>query len=305
MNDLNLLWPWVLGVIPLLGVVIYLYWQRLKGRTKAHMAYPGASLASAAMRAANPWRRPRFLPALIYGSALLFAVVALARPTAKLLTPDDLSGVMLAVETSHSMLAPDIPPTRLAATQDAANALLKTIPDNIKVGLATFSGYAALNVPLTLDHARVAQAVDTLSMGGSYAFSYGLIAALEELPEEPPEEGLPGAIVLFSHGHDNTANDPLALAEEASARGIKIHTVGVGTHGYNFDDDVLQLIADRTGGRYYPIYSAKDLRNAHRDLGRVITLRPKTTEVSAFAALIAAGLLSSSLLLAGLRRRVA
>ena len=295
------IWPWALLLLPLLGALVFIYQRRLSRDSRTYAALPDAALAALAARTARPWR---YLSTALYVSALALAVVALARPTAKLLAPDNLSGVMIAVETSRSMSAPDIPPNRLAATQEAAKALIDTIPGSIKVGLTTFSGYAALNAPLTLDHARVTRAVDTLTLGGDYAFSYGLIAALKELPEEPPEEGVPGAIVLFSHGHDNTNNDPLALADEALARGIKIHTIGVGTHGHNFSDDILKRIADRTGGQYYPIFNAGDLRNAHRDLGRVITLRPKTTEVGAFAALGAAALLSLSLVLAGLRRRV-
>ena len=254
MRDLGWLWPWALLLLPLLGALVFGYQRRLDGHSRAHAALPDASLAALAARSARPWR---YLSTALYLGALAFAVVGLARPTAKLLAPDDLSGVMLAVETSRSMRAPDIPPNRLAATQEAAKALIKTLPDTVKVGLTTFSGYAALNAPLTLDHARVAQAVDTLTLGGGYAFSYGLIAALKELPK-PTEEGAPGAIVLFSHGHDNTDNDPLALANAARARGVKIHTIGVGTHGHNFSDDILKKIADRTGGRYYPIFDVGD-----------------------------------------------
>jgi Ca-activated chloride channel family protein len=284
--------------LPVLG-----FWYRsaTRGISQAHATYPATGLIAQAAQRARPWR---YLPVILYAAALTIAVLALARPTAELLVPDNLSGVMLAIETSNSMRSGDIAPNRLAATQVAAKALLATIPNNIGVGLATFSGYGTINVPPTVEHGRVLKAIDGLSIGGSYAFSQGLIASLEALPEEGPEGMIPGAIVLFSHGHDNTANDPLAIADEAAERGIKIHTVGVGTHGNNFSDDVLKLIADRTGGRYYPIFSATDLQDAHRDLGRVIALRPRTTEITAGICLIAAFLLAISLSLAHVRRRV-
>ena len=301
MRDLGLLWPLALGLLLLVPLLVVGYRRTLGGDSRAHATYPGADLLAVAARKGRPWRH---LPALVYLVALTLALVALARPTAQLLYPDDMSGIMLAIETSRSMGSPDIEPTRLAATQVAARALIDSVPGSIKMGLTTFSGYGALNVPLTNEHDRVKAAVDSLSVGGSYAFSDGLITSLAELPVEDPEEGLPGAIVLFSHGHDNSANDPLALASEAAARGIKIHTVGVGTHGNNFSDDILKLVADRTGGEYYPIFNAADLTNAHRDLGKVITLRPRTTEVTAFAAVGAALLLCLSLGLAALRRGV-
>jgi Ca-activated chloride channel family protein len=158
-----------------------------------------------------------------------------------------------------------------------------------------------LDVPLTTDRARVAQAIDNLQLGGGYAFSYGILAALDALPQEESEEQV-GAIVLFSHGHDNSGNNPLELADQAAQRGIKIHTIGVGTHGNNFSEDLLQLVADRTGGRYYPIFSAADLTNAHQDLSQIISLKPKQVEVTAFISLFAALLLMASLMLGTLRR---
>ncbi|NIV35287.1 MAG: VWA domain-containing protein [Anaerolineae bacterium] len=302
MRNLALLWPWALLLLLLFPWLILWYRSTVRlGGSRAHAAYPSASLIALAAPTARPWQH---LPVTFYTIALVIAVLALARPTAEILVPDNLSGVMLAIETSSSMRSGDIAPTRLAATQEAAKALLQTIPANTKVGLATFSGYGTVNVPPTTDRARVLKAIDALSIGGSYAFSHGLIASLDALPEKSPEEVTPGAIVLFSHGHDNTANDPLAIAGKAADRGIKIHTVGVGTHGNNFSDDVLKLVADRTGGRYYPIFSATDLQDAHHDLGRIIALKPRTTEITSGISLMAALLLAVSLGLAHVRRRV-
>lgn len=301
MSDPGLLWTPALLLLLLLPVMAWAYRRALRAGSSTHATYPGASLLKLVAATARPWRH---VPAFFYLLALALGFVALARPTAKMLYPDDMSGIMFAVETSRSMAAPDISPTRLAATQVAAKAIADAVPDSIKMGLTTFSGYGALNVPLTRDRKRLKEAIDTLSVGGSYAFSDGLISSLEALPVEDPEAGLPGAIILFSHGHDNSGQDPLALADEAAARGIKIHTVGVGTHGNNFSEDMLKLVADRTGGEYYPIFSAADLTNAHEDLGKVITLRPRITEVTSFAALGAAVLLMLSLSLAEFRRRV-
>jgi Ca-activated chloride channel family protein len=236
--------------------------------------------------------------------AFCIALLALARPTTKLLLPDNLSGIMFAIETGRSMQSWDIEPTRLAASQAAAKELIATIPKTIKVGLVTFSGSGVLNVPLTTDRQRVTDAIDSLGTGGSFAFTGGIIASLKALPEDLPEDGVPGAIVLFSHGHDNSGNDPIALAQEAAERGIPIHTIGVGTHGNNFSEDVLKLVADISGGKYYPIFSATDLQNAHKDLGKIIRLRPRTTEISALPALLAGLFLAGSLLMAQFKRRL-
>ena len=301
MSAPGLLWSPALFLLFLIPLMAWAYRWAVRARSSTHASYPGAGLLSLVAAKARPWRH---VPAAFYLLALALGFVALARPTAKMLYPDDMSGIMLAIETGRSMSAPDILPTRLGATQVAAKAMADAVPDSIKMGLTTFAGYGALNVPLTNDRKRLKEGIDALSIGGGYAFSDGMISSLEALPVEDPEEGLPGAIILFSHGHDNSGKDPLAIADEAAARGIKIHTVGVGTHGNNFSEDILKLVADRTGGEYYPIFSAADLTNAHEELGKVITLRPRTTEVTSFAAIGAAFLLMMSLGFAEFRRRV-
>ena len=300
MSNPGLLWPWFLLLLPATALLVVWYRRSLGRSSKAHTLYPDTGLAALAAPRARRWQH---LPALGYLAVIGLGLLALARPTADLLVPDDLTGVMLAIETSNSMRAGDIAPNRMAATRIAAKALLDTIPGSVKVGLATFSGYGVVAVPPTYRHQDVETAIDRLGVNGNFAFSHGLIASLQALPEES-EAGTPGAIVLFSHGHDNSGNDPLAIADEAARRGIRIHTIGVGTHGNNFDDDILKLVADRTGGQYYPIFSAGDLEAAHRDLGRVIALRPETTEVTSLVALAASLLLMLSLGGAQLRRRV-
>ncbi len=299
MNDLNFIWPSALSLILLSILSYYLYSKNKQGRSTAHMTYSDLSMVIAAKEKA---KKRASLAIVLYIAALVIALVALARPTAKFLQPDNLSGIVFTLETSRSMQSWDIEPTRLAASQAAAKELISTIPKSIKVGLATFSGSGVLNVPLTTDHDRVNQGIDNLSAGGDFAFTYGIIAALKALPEDLPDDGIPGAIVLFSHGHDRSNNNPIELAEIAAERGIPIHTIGVGTHGNNFGEDILKTVADISGGNYYPIFSAADLQKAHEDLGKIIRLRPRTTEVTALPALIAAFLLMTSLIASQLKR---
>ena len=238
---MGFLWFGLLALLFLLPLLVFFYQRQLKGKSKQVLYYPDLALATIAAKTAKPFRH---IPAIIYGLALTVSLVAFARPTAKLLAPDDMSGVMITIETGRSMRGIDIQPNRLAATQEAAKKIISMLPKNIKVGLATFSNYGTINVPLTLDKQKVKDAVDALSLGDGYSFTYGIQAALDVLPETPTAEDPPGAIIVFSHGHDRSGNDYRALAEEAAKRNIKIHTIGVGTHGNNFSEDVLQVVAD-------------------------------------------------------------
>ncbi len=292
--------PW--NLLALLGLVALalLYWRLQGGRSSSHVWYPGAGQMGS-MAQKSIWL---YLPAIGFFLALATAMIATARPTLRLMMPENLAGVMLAIENGWSMRQTDIAPNRMVATQLAARALVEKLPAQVKVGVATFSGYGTLLLPLTTDRRQFREAIDHLDLGGGYSFTYGLQVALEALPASLPEGVSPGVIVLFSHGHDVSGNDPLKIADEALRRGIRVHAVGVGTHGYNFDEEMLKKVADRTGGRYYPIFSASDLNNAHADLGRVLGWRLQTVEVSGLLSLLAALLLCFSLGWVALKRQV-
>lgn len=292
--------PW--NLLTLLGLIalVVLYVRQLRGHSSSYVWYPGAGqMGGMAQRTFR-----HYLPAIGFFLALAVALIATARPTLRLMMPENLAGVILAIENGWSMRQTDIAPNRMAATQQAAKALVEKLPAQVKVGVATFSGYGTLLLPPTTDREAFRQAIDHLDLGGGFSFTFGLQAALGALPENPPEGVSPGVIVLFSHGHDVSGNDPLKIADEALRRGIKVHAIGVGTHGHNFDEEMLKKVADRTGGRYYPIFSAADLSNAHAELGRVLGWRPQTLEVSGILSMLSALLLSISLGWSALRRQV-
>ncbi|ADD28079.1 vWA domain-containing protein [Meiothermus ruber] len=292
--------PWNLWALLGLVALGVLYWRWRQGRSSGHVWYPGIG-PMAGTNQQNIWF---YLPLIGFFLALAAALLATARPTLRLMMPENLAGVILAIENGWSMRQTDIAPNRMVATQMAAKALVDKLPRHIKVGVVTFSGYGTLLLPPTTDRKAIRQAIDNLDLGGGFSFTYGLLAALEALPQTPPEGSRPGVIVLFSHGHDVSGNDPLKIADQALERGIQVHAIGVGTHGHNFDEEMLKKVADRTGGRYYPIFSASDLSKAHADLGRVLAWRPQTTEVSGLLSLLAALLLGFSLGLSAWRRRV-
>lgn len=293
--------PFNLWALLALPILVWLYWRSSQRPAQSHIRYPDAATLALALP------RPgllSYLPAGLFGLALLIAMLGAARPTLKLLVPQNMAGVVLAIENGYSMRNTDIAPSRIEATKKAARDLIAAFPKTVPVGLATFSNFGTLNIPLTTDRPKLLQALDLMDLGDGYSFTYGILAALEALPEKPPAGVNPGAIVLYSHGHDVSGNDPLEIAAKAAKRGIKIHTVGVGTHGNNFNEDILKVVAEQTGGRYYPIFSAADLQNVHRDLGQVIGYQRKPTEVSALATLLAGVLLICSLLLGEMRRKV-
>src|SRR5690606_26738162 len=95
------------------------------------------------------WRR--HVPALLMLLALTGMVGALAVPAAQRRVPRERATIVVAIDTSLSMQATDVAPSRIEAAQDAANEFVDLLPERLNVGLVTFNGIAKVAVPPTQD----------------------------------------------------------------------------------------------------------------------------------------------------------
>jgi Ca-activated chloride channel family protein len=303
---------WVLLLIPLL---VWIYWRRVqRGYASAHVLYP--NLAQFARIAEPRWKR--HLSALLYGLALVLAIVALARPQAMIPAPDNMATVIVTIDISLSMRAQDVEPSRIEVAKLEAQNFVQALPDSVKVGLVSFAGYATLEVEPTTDHQRVIDQIELLQLARRTAIGDGLLESLKAIPKDDKGKPLgPSTVVLLSDGRTNSGVDPLEVTPFAKDMGVVVHTIGLGRRsnagdtdqqwgGYwmRFDEETLRAIADSTGGQYYAAESAEALRQAYRNLGGVVGWRPQRTEVSGLFGLAAGLVLASSLLVANLRRRV-
>jgi len=212
--------------IPLL-VVWYVSQQRRRGRAAAAFAAP---VLSASVVPRRPrWRR--HFPMLAFALALAVLIVAAARPQRTVAEPVDTASIMLANDTSGSMAATDVSPSRLAAAEKAANRFLAKVPGTVRVGLLEFNTTVALLQSPTTDHALVRSALAQLRVTGATAIGDALRTALHTLTTVPREGGKkpPGAIVLLSDGASDVGSDPLTAAQQAAADHIPIYTVELGT----------------------------------------------------------------------------
>lgn len=178
--------------------------------------------------------------------------------------------IILAVDCSRSMLAPDIQPTRLDRAKREIVDLLSMLEGD-KVGLVAFSGSAFLQCPLTLDYSGYtiflnALSPDYLPVGGS-DFEAAIKTSLESFDKNSNSEK---AIIFITDG-EATSGDTMKAVKEAKDKGIKIFCIGVGGEtaapmpekGGGFkkdasgnmvlsrlDEDVLKKISAETGGTY-------------------------------------------------------
>ena len=111
--------------------------------------------------------------------------------------------ILLTLDTSGSMAATDVAPTRLAAMEEQAKAFVKKLPKGIQVGLVTFDSNARLLVPPSTDTAPVLDALGSLQVGGGTATADGIrtaLAAVAGVPKGTTGKPTPAVIVLMSDG---------------------------------------------------------------------------------------------------------
>jgi Ca-activated chloride channel homolog len=255
---------------------------------------------AARLRRALPWLR---------AVVLILIVLGLARPQWGVeATKLEREGIAIAmvVDTSSSMGALDL---QLGDEQANRLEVVKaTFRDFVKgdggklagrdgdiIGMITFARYADALSPLTLDHEALLRLLDQVELVSvpdedGTAIGDGMVAAIERLREA---EDAGKVMILLTDGSHNAGNaDPLQAAQIASALGIRIYTIGAGTHGValmptrgrdgsvNYspaqvfiDEFTLERIADLTGGRYFRASDGAALRAIYGEIDRLETVR--------------------------------
>jgi Ca-activated chloride channel family protein len=138
--------------------------------------------------------------------------------------------IVVAVDTSRSMLAADVTPNRLEKAKLAAFDLMRQAGED-RLGLVAFAGTAFLQCPLTLDEEAFRQSVDALNAGiipqGGTALSQAIRTAQAAFEKGNNNHKV---LILFTDGEDHDADvETLGAAKEAAEAGLRIFTVGVGT----------------------------------------------------------------------------
>ena len=213
--------------------------------------------------------KTKTIPPLVLCLGLLLLCAALARPQTVLMTPLREATVMLVLDTSGSMRAKDLKPSRIEAAQQAAKQFIQDKPSRLRVGLVTAAGTAALVQAPTEERDALLKALDYLPLQYGSALGTGILVSLEALlpgsgidaqkiineasdmgggkkpanagqsldaqnqvkkePEASASRGKNMAIVLMSDGQSNMGPDLLKMAELAAKHEVKVYTVGIGT----------------------------------------------------------------------------
>ncbi|MCQ3937796.1 MAG: ABC transporter ATP-binding protein [Chloroflexi bacterium] len=318
---------WTLTAIPLLAL-LYLRMQRRRHQ----LALRYGSLGLVRQASGRSVGARRHIPAILFLVGLTVLFIALARPQMVVGLPKVEGIVILAFDVSGSMAAEDFEPNRLEAAKAVAIDFVSRQPSTVEIGVVAFSE-SGLSVQIpSADQAAVIEAIQRLKPERGTSLANGIVASLNtiaNLTGQTPITGFEGAqvpaplnatpevsadqssvIVLLTDGENNMDPDPLAAAEFAAERGVRIHTIAIGStegiqltvNGFTVftqvDEAALRQIAEITEGTYFNAQDAEDLHEIYESIEPRLRVEREETEVTAIFAgvsillLLAGGALS-------------
>jgi len=220
-------WLWALLLIPLL---MALFVRAERGALRRLQEFVSARLLPQLAGTVNRPRRMIRFGLQLLGLAL--AIVSLAQPRWGY-TFEDVKrkglDLLIAVDTSRSMLSNDVQPNRLERVKLAVQDLVNELQGD-RVGLIAFAGRAFLQAPLTIDYDAVFEAINdldtkTIPEGGTN-ISSAITLATQSFGKSATGNR---TLIIFTDGEE-LSGDAVTTAKAAAAdAGVRIFTVGVGT----------------------------------------------------------------------------
>jgi len=211
---------------------------------------------------------------------IILSLIALARPRA--VEPADFiqrRGVDIAMvlDVSGSMQSVDFEPSRLDVARSTVDSFIAG-RDGDRIALVIFAGEAFTRIPLTLDHNIVRESLagvstESVNQDGT-AIGMAISVGINRLKKSDAASRI---MILATDGDNNAgAIDPVTASRLAAESGIRIYTIGIGSdrmilpsqsfgqtiyrqYPGGFDEELLQQIAETTGGRYYRAMDSKTL----------------------------------------------
>lgn len=268
-------------------MIIWYVWRGRKG--SATLSVSGFEGFSDGIISPRVWLRHSLFVFRIV--ALSLFIVALARPQStnrwEKVTTEGID-IVMAMDISGSMRAMDFRPNRLEAAKDVGIEFVNSRPDD-RFGLVVFAGESFTQCPLTTDRAVVTNFMNELKFGmveDGTAIGMGLATAVNRIKDSKTESKV---IILLTDGVNNQGEiGPVTAAELASAYGIRVYTVGIGTMGLapfpvkdmfgrsvvqkmevEIDEEVLRKIAVLTEGKYFRATDKEKLKSIYKEIDQM------------------------------------
>jgi Ca-activated chloride channel family protein len=227
----------------------------------------------------------------------------MARPQVAVAVPREEATVILAMDSSGSMTATDVEPSRMAAAREAASSFVDGLPDGFRVGVVSFSNEADVVVPPTADREEVLRGLGSLRADNGTALgdaiSRSVDLGLTSLDEQLASTGdeTPLIVLLLSDGANTTGDyEPLEAAQKAADADVPVYTVALGTDegtvqgpdGYGGlrtirvppDPETLSQVAETTGGTFFEAADEDALGSVYDEIGSQVGTEEEQRELT-------------------------
>lgn len=282
---------WLLLAVAALGVA---YLVTARRRKSYAVRFTNVALLDRVAPKRPGWRR--HLPAVALLLALAGMVGAFAEPARLEKVPRERATIIVAIDTSLSMKATDVAPSRIDAAQMAAKQFIEQLPDRLNVGLVTFNGLAQIPVAPTQDRDELIAAIDQLRLGERTAIGEAIYASLDAVQAAPAtgDDGdVPARIVLMSDGSTTVGRPDAQAAEAAREAGVPVSTISFGTPEGTIEIDgqvgpvsvavdpgALESIANDSGGTAFSAATEAELSAVYEDIGSSIGFTTEQRDIT-------------------------
>ncbi len=231
--------------------------------------------------------------------SIAMLIIVLARPQSSNSYHNEITegiDIVMALDISGSMQAEDFKPNRLEAAKEVASNFVSG-RQNDKVGLVIYAGESFTQCPLTTDHRVIQNLFRDIQPGmleDGTAIGMGLATAVQRIKDSETKSKV---IILLTDGENNSGEiAPLTAAEIAKTFDVRVYTIGVGTIGMapfpvqtvfgkqyqqmevKIDEELLQGIADMTGGKYFRATDKDNLKAIYEEIDQMEKTRIEVRE---------------------------
>jgi Ca-activated chloride channel family protein len=262
-------WPWLFGLLPVPFLLRFILPEAASGNDAAlrvpYLDDFERGHTSSVQRTLRRW------PLFVYLLLWLCLLCAAAKPQwigEPIELPVSGRDLMLAIDLSgsmdHQFTHSFRKVTKLYATKAVAGDFIdKRVGD--RIGLILFGEQAYVQAPLTFDRATVKtllyEAVTGLA-GKSTAIGDAIGLAVKRLDSDDNQDRV---LILLTDGVSNAGElRPEKAADIAASRGLKIHTIGIGSRGSReLNEQTLKTVAKKTGGQYFRAHDVTELQQIY------------------------------------------
>lgn len=298
--------PEFLGLLIIIPLMIYWYLRKNIHRGGT-LRFSNLGVIKSVNK--SPSRKYRHILFVLRVITVGLLIVAFARPQSGSTEEEIIAegiDIVLAMDISSSMKAEDLARgrNRLDVAKDVAKEFVSG-RSNDRIGMVVFSGKSFTQCPLTLDYGILLNFLDQIYIGmveDGTAIGMAIANCVNRLRDSKAKSKV---VILLTDGRNNRGElDPITAANVAETMGVRIYTIGAGKRGkapypiddpflgrryqyvqIDIDEDVLQKIANITGGQYFRATDEASLEQIYQEIGEMEKTKIEVKEFTRYTEL--------------------